>query len=194
MPRAPSTHVNHSMNVEYSSSLATVPASRLRPATPTRRTRAGRSCRARAADFGHLRSHEEAYSGWRHTGLEYVGRGMARRSWPHAHTCATSPRWSRASEASASEASDDLSADEELDGDVTHHEEPMTCTVAMVEARPVRASSGCGQRACQVAARASDLQPSIGRGRSRHRRADRSRFDSVRKKVNSKLTSLTQHT
>ena len=92
MPRAPSTHVNHSMKVESSSSLATVLASQLRPATPTRRTRAGRSCRARAADFGHLRSHEEAFSGWRHTGWECVGRGMARRSWPHEHTYATSPR------------------------------------------------------------------------------------------------------
>ena len=184
MPRAPSTHVNHSMKVESSSSLATEPAIQLRPATPTRRTRADRSCRARSADFGHLRSHEEAYSGWRHTGREYVGRGMARRSWPHEHTCATSPRWYRASEARASEASDDLSADEELDGNVTHHEEPMTCTVAMVETRPVRAPSGCGQRACQVAARASDLQPSIGRGRSRHRGAKRSRNELVPERVN----------
>ena len=45
----------------------------------------------------------------------------------------------------------------------------MTCEVETVEARPVGALPGRGQRACQVAARASDLQPSIGRGRSRHR-------------------------
>ena len=55
----------------------------------------------------------------------------------------------------------------------------MTSTVEMVEARPVRVRNGCGQQSCQAAAPASDLQPSIGRGRSRHRGAERSRFNSV---------------
>ena len=171
MPRAPSTHVNHFMKVESSSSLATVPASRLRPATTTRRTRAGRSCRARAADFGHLRSHEEAYSGWGHTGREYVGRGMERRSWPHAHTCATSPWWLASMNARVCEASDDLGRLAQDLRSVTHHEEPMTCAVDAVEARPVRVQSGGGHWACKVAGHADDLQPSGGRGRLRHRTA-----------------------
>ena len=59
----------------------------------------------------------------------------------------------------------------------------MTCEVETVEARPVGALPGRGQRACQVAARASDLQPSIGRGRSRHRGASRVGFDCVSKRV-----------
>ena len=68
MLRGPSAHVNRSSMLKPVSSLTTVPASRPSPTTPTRRTRANRSCRARAAAVGHLRSHEEAYGGWRHTG------------------------------------------------------------------------------------------------------------------------------
>ena len=68
MLRGPSAHVNRSSMLKPVSSLTTVPASRPSPTTPTRRTRANRTCRARAAAVGHLRSHEEAYGGWRHTG------------------------------------------------------------------------------------------------------------------------------
>ena len=68
MLRGPSAHVNRSSMLKPVSSLTTVPASRPSPTTPTRRTRANRPCRARAAAVGHLRSHEEAYGGWRHTG------------------------------------------------------------------------------------------------------------------------------
>ena len=68
MLRGPSAHVNRSSMLKPVSSLTTVPASRPSPTTPTRRTRANRSCRARAAAVGHLSSHEEAYGGWRHTG------------------------------------------------------------------------------------------------------------------------------
>ena len=63
MMRGPSAHVNRSSMLKPVSSLTTVPASRPSPTTPTRRTRANRSCRARAAAVGHLRSHEEAYGG-----------------------------------------------------------------------------------------------------------------------------------
>ena len=68
MLRGPSAHVNRSSMLKPVSSLTTVPASRPSPTTPTRRTRANRSCRARAAAVGHLSNHEEAYGGWRHTG------------------------------------------------------------------------------------------------------------------------------
>ena len=68
MLRGPSAHVNRSSMLKPVSSLTTVPASRPSPTTPTRRRRANRSCRARAAAVGHLRSHKEAYGEWRHTG------------------------------------------------------------------------------------------------------------------------------
>ena len=61
----------------------------------------------------------------------------------------------------------------------------MTCAVETVEARPVGVLPGRGQRACQAAGRASDLQPSIGRGRSRRREPSRVGFDSVPERVTS---------
>ena len=67
---------------------------------------------------------------------------------------------------------------------VVCQEASMTCTVDMLEARPVREQSGGEQWACQVAGHAGDLQPSIGRGRLRRREEARRRFDSVRKRVN----------
>ena len=59
----------------------------------------------------------------------------------------------------------------------------MTCAVETVEARPVGVLPGRGQRACQAAGRASDLQPSIGRGRSRRREPSRVGLDCVPKRV-----------
>ena len=56
---------------------------------------------------------------------------------------------------------------------VTRQAASMTPTVEMVEARPVRVRIGCGKHADQAAGRASDLQASDGRGRSRRPRGRR---------------------
>ena len=120
-----------------------------------------------------------------------VGRGMARRFWPQAHTCGTSPGWLGIMDARAPEASVDICRLAQNSRSVVCQEASMTCTVDTLEARPVREQSGGEQWACQVAGHAGDLQPSIGRGRLRRREEARRRFDSVRKRVKRKGTRIT---
>ena len=74
-------------------------------------------------------------------------------------------------DARLSEANIDLCRLAQDSRSVTCQEEPMTCAVDAVEARPVRVQSGGGHWACKVAGHADDLQPSGGHGRLRHRTA-----------------------
>ena len=82
------------------------------------------------------------------------------------------------------EASDDLGRLAQDSRSVTCQEEPMSCAVDAVEARPVRVQSGGGHWACKVAGHADDLQPRGGRGRVRHRETSGTLVECVRKKVN----------
>ena len=171
MPRGPQRHADRSMNLECLSSSPTEPTSGVILASRKRRTRPDRSCRSRETISGHIGDHEEAHGGWRRTGLERLGRGMARRFRPHAHTCGTSPWWLASIEARVPEANVDLCRLAEDSRSVVGQAAATTCAVDAVEARPVRVRSGGGHWACKVAGHASDLQPSGGRGRVRHREA-----------------------
>ena len=81
------------------------------------------------------------------------------------------------------EASDDLGRLAQDSRSVTCQEEPKTCAVGAIEARPVRVQLGGGHWACKVAGHADDLQPRGGDGRVRHRAASAKPKESVRKKV-----------
>ena len=91
--------------------------------------------------------------------------------------------------ARVSEASIDLCRLEQDTRRVVRQASPNTSTVEMVEARPVGAPSGGGQRACQVAGHADDLQPSSGSGRLRHRTASAKDLESVPERVNAARSS-----
>ena len=56
--RGPPTRANHFMCMEFASFLATMPVSRLSPATPTQRALTHRSCRSQGTTFVHVSSHE----------------------------------------------------------------------------------------------------------------------------------------
>ena len=89
--RGPQRQVDHSMISESVSSWATEPIGGLRLASPKQRTRADRRCRSQDTTCGPVSSHKEAHGGWRRTGRESLGRGIARCFRPHPPTCGTSP-------------------------------------------------------------------------------------------------------
>ena len=150
-PRGPQRRVDHSMSFESVSSSATELVSASELADPKRRTRPDRSCGARDTISGLLGAYGDAHGGWGHMGRERLGRGMAGRSRPHARTCATSPSWLGLIDARIPGASIDLCTPRAGTSAVDRQASHINLTVEMVEARPMRVASGCGQQACQVA-------------------------------------------
>ena len=67
-PRDPRRHVDHSMTLEFVSSLAMEPTSAAILASQKPRTRTDRSFRSRDTISGHMSEHEEAHGGWRRIG------------------------------------------------------------------------------------------------------------------------------
>ena len=170
-PRGPHRRVDHSMTLESLSFSATEPTSGSIVASPKQRTRADRTCRSRDTISVQLGAYGDAHGGWRHVGWDSLGRAMSRRFRPHSHTCGTSPWWLASIEARVPEANVDLCRLAQDSRSVVGHAAATTCAVDAVEARPVRVPSGGGHWACKVAGHPSDLQPSGGRGRVRHREA-----------------------
>ena len=167
----PQRLVDRFMTLESVSSSATEPTTGPIVAGPKQRTRADRACQSRDTISVQLGAYGDAHGGWRHVGWDSLGRAMSRRFRPHSHTCGTSPWWLASIEARVPEANVDLCRLAQDSRSVVGQAAATTCAVDAVEARPVRVRSGGGQWACKVAGHPSDLKPSGGRGRVRHREA-----------------------
>ena len=163
----PSTRVNHCMMIKSSSFSATEPISAPELAGPTRRTRPDRSCGSRDTTLSHTRSQRRAHGGGRHTGWVSVGRRMSRRSRPFADMVGARAGRQRPLGAHVSQAGGHLGCAERHTSDVVRQAAHIILTATMVEGRPVRVQSECGQEAHQVAGRADDLPSIIGSGRVR---------------------------